>query len=76
MSKSQERVQEGHILIFLSYFYSPLIHIPIFFHLYSLYKIDVEAQVSDFFQDWWAKVTHGAKNDGSFFKMMGPSISN
>ena len=30
----------------------------------------------DFFQDWWAKVTHGAKNGGSFFEMLGPSISN
>ena len=31
---------------------------------------------SDFFQDWWAEVTHGAKNSGSFSEMMGPSISN
>ena len=30
----------------------------------------------DFFQDWWAEVTHGAKNGGSFFEMMGPIISN
>ena len=30
---------------------------------------------SDFFQDWWAEVTHEAKN-GSFSEMMGPSISN
>ena len=29
-----------------------------------------------FFQDWWAEVTQGAKNDGSFSEMMGPSISN
>ena len=29
-----------------------------------------------FFQDWWAKVTHGAKNGGSFSEMMGPSILN
>ena len=28
-------------------------------------------RASDFFQDWWAKVTHGA-----FSEMMGPSISN
>ena len=28
------------------------------------------------FQDWWAEVTHGAKNNGSFSEMMGPSISN
>ena len=26
----------------------------------------------DFFQDWWAKVTHGAKNGGSFSEIMGP----
>ena len=31
---------------------------------------------SDFFQDWWAEVTHGAKNGGSFSEVMGPSISN
>ena len=31
---------------------------------------------SDFFQDWWAEVTHGAKNGGSFSEMKGPSISN
>ena len=31
---------------------------------------------SDFFQDWWAEVTHGAKVGGSFSEMMGPSISN
>ena len=29
-----------------------------------------------FFQDWWAEVTQGAKNGGSFSEMMGPSISN
>ena len=28
------------------------------------------------FQDWWAEVTHGAKNGGSFSEMLGPSISN
>ena len=33
-------------------------------------------RTSDFFQDWWAKVTHAAKNGGSFSEMMGPSISN
>ena len=33
-------------------------------------------RASDFFQDWWAKVTHGAKNGESFSEMMGPSISN
>ena len=31
---------------------------------------------SDFFQDWWAEVTHGAKNGGPFSEIMGPSISN
>ena len=36
----------------------------------------VQCRVSDFFQDWWAEVTHGAKNGGSFSEMMGPSISN
>ena len=29
---------------------------------------------SDFFQEWWAIVTHGAKNGGSFSEMMGPKI--
>ena len=29
-----------------------------------------------FFQDWWAEVTHGAENGGSFSEMMAPSISN
>ena len=33
-------------------------------------------RASDFFQDWWAKVTHGAINGGPFSEMMGPSISN
>ena len=33
-------------------------------------------RASDFFQDWWAEVTNGAKNGGSFSEMMGPSISN
>ena len=28
---------------------------------------------SDFFQDWWAVVIHGAKNSGSFSEMKGPS---
>ena len=31
---------------------------------------------SFFFQDWWAQVTHGAKNGESFSEMMGPGISN
>ena len=29
-------------------------------------------RASDFFQDWWAEVTHGAKNGQSFSEMMGP----
>ena len=33
-------------------------------------------RASDFFQDLWADVTHGAKNGGSFSEIMGPSISN
>ena len=33
-------------------------------------------RASDFFEDGWAEVTHGAKNGGSFSEMMGPSISN
>ena len=33
-------------------------------------------RASDFFQDWWAEVTNGAKNGGSFSEMMGLSISN
>ena len=36
----------------------------------------MECRALDFFQDWWAGVTHGAKNGGSFSEMMGPSISN
>ena len=28
-------------------------------------------RASDFFQDWWARATHGAKNGGSFSEMMG-----
>ena len=36
----------------------------------------VYTRASDFFQDWWAEVTHEAKNGGSFSEMMGPSISN
>ena len=41
-------------------------------HLLQVYYI----RASDFFQDWWAVVTHGAKNGGSFSEMMAPSISN
>ena len=35
-------------------------------------RISIISRSSDFFQDWWAKVTHGAKNGGSFSEMMGP----
>ena len=28
-------------------------------------------RASDFFQDWWAVVTHGSKNGGSVSEMMG-----
>ena len=38
--------------------------------------IDCTHKASNFFQDWWAEVTHGAKNGGSFSEMMGPGISN
>ena len=37
---------------------------------------NLEARASDFFQDCWDEVTHGAKSGGSFSEMMGPSISN
>ena len=33
-------------------------------------------RASDFFQDWWAEVTHEAKNGESSSEMIGPSISN
>ena len=33
---------------------------------------DPDQMASDFFQDWWALVTHGTKNGGSFSEMMGP----
>ena len=36
----------------------------------------MRSRASDFFQDWWAEVTHGAKNGGSFSEIMGPGISN
>ena len=32
----------------------------------------VSFMASDFVQDWWAEVTHGAKNVGLFSEMMGP----
>ena len=31
-------------------------------------------ELQDFFQDRWDEVTHGAKNGGLFYEMMGPSI--
>ena len=39
-------------------------------------KIYIQAGLQIFFQEWWADVTHGAKNGGSFSEMIGPSISN
>ena len=36
--------------------------------------IDYNRSASDFFQEWWAQVAHGAKNGGSFSEMMGPNI--
>ena len=49
-----------------------LLHLQQLIHLWLL----TMARASDFFQDWWAEVTHGAKKGGSFSEMMGPSISN
>ena len=46
------------------------------FHIIDELPDQHNARASDFFQDWWAEVTHGAKNGGSFSEMMGPSISN
>ena len=50
-------------------------------HVSSQIKISVflsgvlpTAGLQIFFQDWWAEVTHGAINSGSFSEMMGPSI--
>ena len=40
----------------------------------SFSQINQIYRASDFFQDWWAKVTHVAKNGGSFSELMGPSI--
>ena len=31
-------------------------------------------RASDFFQDWWPEVSHGAKNGGSFSEMMDPLL--
>ena len=36
----------------------------------------VGSRASDFFQDRWVEVTHGAKIGGPFSEIMGPSISN
>ena len=36
----------------------------------------LQMRASDFFKGWWAQMTHGAINGGSFSEMMGPSISN
>ena len=40
------------------------------FAVKKLYK--TKGRASDFFQDWWAEVTNGAKNGGSFSKNDGP----
>ena len=42
----------------------------------SISRIRIMCRASDFFQDWWAEVTQGARNGGSFSEMMGQSISN
>ena len=34
------------------------------------------ASAFDFFHDWWAEVTHGAKNGGSFSENDGPKHYN
>ena len=39
-----------------------------------MWRLDIN-RASDFFQDWWAEVTHWAKNGGSFSYMMDPRIS-
>ena len=43
---------------------------------HGILHMSYRSRASDFFQDWWAEMTHGAKNGGSFSEMMGPSISN
>ena len=45
-------------------------------HTYVSQESPANNMASDFFQKWWAKVTNGGKNSGSFSEMMGPSISN
>ena len=44
----------------------------------TAHAINIELQTARFrfFQNLCAKVTHGAKNGGSFSEMMGPNISN
>ena len=42
-------------------------------HMYMKVKFQI-SRASDFFHDWWAEVTNGAKNGGSFSEMMGPRI--
>ena len=37
----------------------------------EMLKAESQARTSDFFQDWWAEVTHAANNGGSFSEMMG-----
>ena len=32
-----------------------------------------KSMASDYFQDWWSEVTHGAKNGGSFSETIGPT---
>ena len=34
----------------------------------------LNCRASDFFQDWWAEVTHGTQNAGSFSEIMGPLL--
>ena len=36
--------------------------------------IHATCRASDFFQDWWAEVTHGAKYGGSLSEIMGPQL--
>ena len=45
-------------------------------HVFPSESMCTLSRASDFFQDWWAELTNGAKKRGSFSEMMGPSISN
>ena len=38
--------------------------------------IPQDARALDIFQDWWARMTYGAKYGGSFSEMMSPIIQN